>query len=112
MEFRSFAISGPLEIIPRKIVDERGYFSELFRLDAFAREVGGVEKSSVIVPTSRKSAAGIPQTISRQTNAHEKCVSKQSRNASVSIQERVDPHQAVMRSRERDECLRWCARGK
>jgi dTDP-4-dehydrorhamnose 3,5-epimerase len=43
MEFRRFSIQGPLEIIPRKIEDERGYFSELFRLDRFAKEAGGVE---------------------------------------------------------------------
>lgn len=35
MEFRNFEIDGPLEIIPRKIEDERGYFSEIFRLDTF-----------------------------------------------------------------------------
>ena len=33
MEIRRFEIDGPLEIIPRKIVDERGYFSEIFRAD-------------------------------------------------------------------------------
>lgn len=43
MEFRPLAIDGPLEIVPRKIEDERGYFSELFRLDAFARKLGPVE---------------------------------------------------------------------
>jgi dTDP-4-dehydrorhamnose 3,5-epimerase len=43
MEFRSFELDGPLEIIPRKIEDERGYFSEIFRLDSFAQRVPGVE---------------------------------------------------------------------
>ncbi len=36
MEFRTFEIEGPFEIMPRKIADERGYFSETFRLAAFA----------------------------------------------------------------------------
>lgn len=39
MEFRSFDIEGPFEIFPRKIEDHRGYFSEVFRQDAF-REHG------------------------------------------------------------------------
>ena len=43
MEFRTFEIDGPLEIIPRKIEDERGYFSELFRLNTFAEHAGNVE---------------------------------------------------------------------
>lgn len=43
MEFRVFGIDGPLEIRPRKIGDDRGYFSEIFRLDAFRDEVGSVE---------------------------------------------------------------------
>ena len=36
MEIRSFEIDGPFEIIPRKIEDERGYFSEIFRQSVFA----------------------------------------------------------------------------
>ena len=40
MEFRSFDLDGPLEIVPRKIEDERGYFSEVFRLNSFAEQVG------------------------------------------------------------------------
>jgi dTDP-4-dehydrorhamnose 3,5-epimerase len=43
MEFRKFEIDGPLEIIPRKIEDKRGYFSEIFRLNTFADRVPGVE---------------------------------------------------------------------
>jgi len=43
LEFRNFDIDGPLEIIPRKIEDERGYFSEIFRLNAFRQRVPGVE---------------------------------------------------------------------
>ena len=43
MEFRKFGIDGPIEIIPRKIEDERGYFSEIFRLSSFAEAVHPVE---------------------------------------------------------------------
>lgn len=43
MEIRSFDIDGPLEIIPRKIEDDRGYFSEVFRLNDFKSRVGDIE---------------------------------------------------------------------
>jgi dTDP-4-dehydrorhamnose 3,5-epimerase len=43
MDFRSFEIEGPLEIVPRKIADERGYFSEIFRVNSFAERAPGVE---------------------------------------------------------------------
>jgi len=43
MEFRSLGLDGPLEIIPRKIEDDRGYFSEIFRLADFAQRAGPVE---------------------------------------------------------------------
>jgi dTDP-4-dehydrorhamnose 3,5-epimerase len=43
MEFRSFELEGPFEITPRMIDDERGYFSEIFRLDRFAEHAPGVE---------------------------------------------------------------------
>jgi dTDP-4-dehydrorhamnose 3,5-epimerase len=43
MEFRTFEIEGPLEIVPRKFEDDRGYFSEIFRLSSFAERVGPVE---------------------------------------------------------------------
>jgi dTDP-4-dehydrorhamnose 3,5-epimerase len=43
MELRTFDIDGPIEIVPRKIEDGRGYFSELFRLDTFAEHAPGVE---------------------------------------------------------------------
>lgn len=43
MEIRSFDLPGPLEILPRKIEDERGYFSEIFRLGAFAELAGPVD---------------------------------------------------------------------
>ena len=43
MDFRSFEIDGPLEIVPSKIEDERGYFSEIFRLNSFVERAGSVE---------------------------------------------------------------------
>jgi dTDP-4-dehydrorhamnose 3,5-epimerase len=43
MEFRRFDVDGPMEIAPRKIADERGYFSEIFRLNTFAERVPGIE---------------------------------------------------------------------
>lgn len=43
MQFRKFDVDGPVEIMPRKIEDERGYFSEVFRLDEFATHAGSVE---------------------------------------------------------------------
>ncbi|HEV2596323.1 MAG TPA: dTDP-4-dehydrorhamnose 3,5-epimerase [Sphingomicrobium sp.] len=43
MEFRDFELQGLLEIIPRKIEDDRGYFSEIFRLNKFEELVPGVE---------------------------------------------------------------------
>jgi dTDP-4-dehydrorhamnose 3,5-epimerase len=42
MQFRSFPITGPLEITPRKIEDERGYFAEIFRLSEFSEWAGEV----------------------------------------------------------------------
>ena len=43
MEFRSFDVDGPFEIIPRKIEDERGYFSEIFKLNDFLDRAGTIE---------------------------------------------------------------------
>jgi dTDP-4-dehydrorhamnose 3,5-epimerase len=43
MEFRSFELDGPVEIKPRKIEDERGYFSEIFRLDEFMKHASPVD---------------------------------------------------------------------
>jgi dTDP-4-dehydrorhamnose 3,5-epimerase len=40
MEFRSLAIPGPVEVVARKIADERGYFSEIFRRSEFEERVG------------------------------------------------------------------------
>lgn len=42
MEFRPLEISGLVEVIPRKIGDERGYFSEIFREDRF-RDIADVD---------------------------------------------------------------------
>jgi dTDP-4-dehydrorhamnose 3,5-epimerase len=43
LDFHAFAIDGPLEIRPRKIADERGYFSEIFRHKPFSERAGDVE---------------------------------------------------------------------
>jgi dTDP-4-dehydrorhamnose 3,5-epimerase len=43
LEFRHFDIDDLLEIRPRKIADERGYFSEIFRLKTFVERAGDVE---------------------------------------------------------------------
>lgn len=43
MEFREVGLEGPLEIVPRRIEDERGYFSETFRMDEFAKHVSPVQ---------------------------------------------------------------------
>ena len=43
LEFREFEIDGLFEIKPRRIEDERGYFSEIFRLNAFLERVAGAE---------------------------------------------------------------------
>ena len=43
MKFNEFSIEGPFEIIPRKMEDERGYFSEIFRLAHFVERAGPVE---------------------------------------------------------------------
>ena len=40
MEFRTFDIEGPFEIIPKRIADERGYFAEIFRQSLFAERAG------------------------------------------------------------------------
>lgn len=40
MQINALEPSGLLEIIPRKIEDERGYFSEIFRTDRFEEHAG------------------------------------------------------------------------
>ena len=43
MEYRTFGIDGLVEIVPRKIGDERGYFAEVFREDGFSGHAPGIE---------------------------------------------------------------------
>jgi dTDP-4-dehydrorhamnose 3,5-epimerase len=43
MELRTFDLEGLFEIKPRKIEDDRGYFSEIFRMDIFSRHAPAVE---------------------------------------------------------------------
>ena len=40
MEIRTFDVDGLLEIVPAKIVDERGYFAETFRAERFREHAG------------------------------------------------------------------------
>lgn len=42
MEFCTFEVDGPVEIKPRKIGDDRGYFSEIFRMDNFRQHAGEI----------------------------------------------------------------------
>lgn len=43
MEFRTFEIEGPFEIVPKKIEDDRGFFSETFKLAPFIERAGPLE---------------------------------------------------------------------
>jgi dTDP-4-dehydrorhamnose 3,5-epimerase len=43
MEIRTFDIEGPLELVPAKFEDDRGYFSEIFRLAKFTERAGPIE---------------------------------------------------------------------
>lgn len=43
MQFKSFDLPGPIEIAPTKFVDDRGYFAEIFRRDAFVDALGEVD---------------------------------------------------------------------
>lgn len=43
MEFRTFEMEGPVEIVPQRFADDRGYFSEIYRLDKLCRYAGPVE---------------------------------------------------------------------
>ncbi|MDP9056499.1 MAG: dTDP-4-dehydrorhamnose 3,5-epimerase [Pseudomonadota bacterium] len=43
MQFRAFDIAGPLEIIPARHVDERGYFAEIYRQDRFFEQAGPID---------------------------------------------------------------------
>ena len=42
MKFKTFSVEGPLEIHPKKILDDRGYFSEIYRSDLLASKIGAV----------------------------------------------------------------------
>lgn len=43
MDFRRFDIHGPIEVMPKAIADERGYFVEIFRTDRFQAFGGDVD---------------------------------------------------------------------
>lgn len=43
MEFRTFEVEGPFELLPKSISDERGYFCEVFRLNDFLERAPGSE---------------------------------------------------------------------
>lgn len=43
MEFRPLAIDGLVEIIPKRIDDGRGYFSEIFRNDRCSEQIGEID---------------------------------------------------------------------
>lgn len=43
MRFREFPLSGLLEITPAKHGDDRGYFSEIFRVDKFSEHAGKID---------------------------------------------------------------------
>lgn len=43
LEIREFDIAGPLELLPTKHGDERGYFSEILRMAPFVARAGAVE---------------------------------------------------------------------
>jgi dTDP-4-dehydrorhamnose 3,5-epimerase len=43
MEFRALEITGPAEVLPRRFADDRGYFSEVFKLNEFERQIGPVD---------------------------------------------------------------------
>lgn len=42
MEFNHLGLAGLIEITPRKLGDERGYFAEMFREDLFDAEAGPI----------------------------------------------------------------------
>jgi len=55
MEFVSYAVPGVTLIIPRRIGDDRGYFSEVFRSDRFAEVCGSYQFIQDNESLSRKS---------------------------------------------------------
>jgi dTDP-4-dehydrorhamnose 3,5-epimerase len=43
MQIRTLDLDGAIEIVPSKIEDERGYFSEIFRLSEFTKYAGSTD---------------------------------------------------------------------
>ena len=41
MKFERFSINGPILVIPSRLGDHRGWFSETFRLEEFSEAIGG-----------------------------------------------------------------------
>ena len=66
MEFREFDIAGPLELLPAKHGDGRGYFSEILRMAPFVARAGPVE--FVQDNQSLSARAGTIRGIHFQTN--------------------------------------------
>lgn len=66
MEFREFDIAGPIELLPIKHGDERGYFSEILRMAPFVARAGPVE--FVQDNQSLSARAGTIRGIHFQTN--------------------------------------------
>ena len=68
MEFRALSLAGPVEIIPHRHGDARGYFAETFRADRFAAVVGGwgfVQENQ-----SLSASAGTVRGLHFQTHPH------------------------------------------
>lgn len=66
MEFRTFTTAGPVEIQPVRHGDNRGYFTEAFRADRFAANVGPF--SFVQENESQSARAGTIRGLHFQTN--------------------------------------------
>ena len=66
LEIREFDIAGPLELLPTKHGDERGYFSEILRMAPFVARAGPVE--FVQDNQSLSARAGTIRGIHFQTN--------------------------------------------
>ena len=75
MKFRTFDIEGPFELMPEKFEDERGYFSEIFRLQPFAERAGPVEFVQAKGPhcvftrhrTGHVTRLGVPESMVAET---------------------------------------------
>lgn len=68
MEITPLDIPGVLLVTPRHIGDERGYFAETFRADAFAKAIGGW--SFVQDNESRSARAGTVRGLHFQSESH------------------------------------------